>query len=141
KPNPTPTRRIRSTMPAPSKAITQPRKRKRVIDADATCADAPQVNKKNRFVSGDGAELSAAEVAFGATMHRYLGRRVKAGWTCGEVLDVLMSLGYCNAERDFEACVHRFTLAVEQFKQKGRRPFPAWREVLAVAAECGWRRM
>ncbi|CEF49315.1 unnamed protein product [uncultured bacterium] len=57
----------------------------------------------------------------------------KAGRTCGEVVDVLMGLGYRNAKRDFKECVYRFTLAVEHLKQKGRRPFPTWGEILHVA--------
>lgn len=100
-----------------------------------------KITLKNRFDSRDGADVSPEAKAFGAAMRKYLAGR--SSWTCGEVIDVLMGLGYVNAERDFEVCVHRFTVALDYFKRggrkkKNRRPFPTWSEVLQVAARVGW---
>lgn len=99
---------------------------------------------ENRFASKAGHELTEIEIEFGAAMARYLERWGSAGWTCGQVLDVLLSLGYRNPERDFDICVCQFTSAIFTLKRGGRRkdrrPFPTWGEVLRIAMRCGWYR-
>jgi hypothetical protein len=41
---------------------------------------------------------------------------------------------YTDNERDF-------LLAMDRFKREHQRPFPTWREVLAVVESLGWRRV
>lgn len=106
---------------------------------------------KNRFDPRSSEDVSPAVVEFGCAMIAYLSRWRCRAWTCGQVLDVLVELGYVNSDRNFEACVHAFTLAVEKLK-RGRivrrnskrirvpNRFPTWSEVLAVAIKCGWSR-
>lgn len=97
-----------------------------------------KLRQKNRFAAKGGEQLNTDAMRFGAAMTAYLGSRNKAGWTPAEVLDVMMSLGYRNHEKDFEVNVHQFTTALAAFKKKRRRLFPTFSEVLAVAAGQGW---
>jgi hypothetical protein len=103
-----------------------------------------QLAQKNRFATKGAEGLDPEAVRFGAAMQTYLGSRYKAGWTCGEVLDVMMSLGWKNLERDFEVNVHALTTAIALLKRgtsrRTRRRFPTFSEVLAAAASLGWYR-
>lgn len=97
-----------------------------------------RIMDKNRFDGKSSEELTPAEIEFGKAMADYLGRWSKAEWMCGEVLDVLATLGYVNQERNFEVCVRKFTNAIRAVKLR-KHAFPTWSEVLKAAALQGWR--
>jgi len=68
---------------------------------------------RTRFVPISSDDLMPDEIAFGAAMQAYLARWGSfGGWTCGQVLDVLMDLGLDNPQPNFEICAHSFTTAI-----------------------------
>lgn len=103
------------------------------------CCGPAKIASRLRFDPVSALELTAEDVAFGAAMHKYLAKYKLVMPTCGEVLDVLMDLGYANAEKDFGKCVQDFTMAVHAYKKRQRRPFPTWSEVLGIAKDLGWK--
>lgn len=106
-------------------------------DKEKLNAKPEMICEENRFNSMAGADLPADAVAFGAAMRKYLNGR--PAWACGEVCDVLLSLGYANPEKDFQVCVHQFTVALDEFKRQTRKIFPTWTDVLSIARRCDWR--
>lgn len=84
--------------------------------------------------------LTPAEEAFAEEVACYLddGRPEGSGWTCAELLDVLVMLGYVPIERNFEVSVHRYVLALAQLRRAkgGKRVNAA--EALAAAEMLGW---
>lgn len=51
----------------------------------------------------------------------------------GSISGVAIGAGYTDEEREF-------LLAVDLYKRRHRRPFPAWTELLAVVKALGYRR-
>jgi len=138
--NPSPARK---KIPSAARALVNARDSLPRRDERRLRVDPALITAKTQFTSTiGGKDLTKEDTDFGAAMHRYLAQRRRSAWTCGEVLDVLLDLGYVNATRDFQMCVQRFTTAIEAFKRgtkKTRRKFLSWSEVRAVAATCGWR--
>lgn len=114
-----------------------PIKTKRITRQQRALLD--RIRTINRFYSGHSEDLTPEAVAFGAAMQKYLIIRRKVGWKCGEVLDVMMDLGYVHPNRKFEILVQQFTDAITRFKKKKYR-FPSWQELLTVAEILGWKK-
>lgn len=104
------------------------------------CCGPTKIASRNRYDSRTGADLSSEEIIFGAAVRDYMTRYRQINPTCGEILDVAMTLGYSNGERDFEAAVQTFTKAVAAFKRRKRRPHPLWSEVLGILRDLGYTR-
>lgn len=122
---------------AKQKGKPSPRQKDAPVDEWLLCASRAQIAAKIPFASNPKDSTPKLEF-FISALKKYSPPRNKHAWTCAEILDVLMDMGYRNEERNFQICVHQFAVAVAAFREKTRDTL-YWRDALDLASLEGWR--